>query len=284
MLTLNKELFTAPTYDNYTRVGEPFEKNGKLYTRVRTSCHKCGGSGQYAWFGVCFTCGGDGVIGKSVRLYTAEERAKYIANSEKTAARKMEKRELERLERCASAKAKFCEMYGFNPDGTTLMAIGDTFSCKDEFKAHGFKFNQLLNWHGKSPIELDGIKFITVDFDSIYEVNHGGYVVEKDNAYDFIETLKNENVDSTSEFIGEIKDKIKAMAVKVTRVSSFEGIYGTTHVYTFEDKDGNVLNWFASREQKIDEGDEVFLSGTIKSHEIYRGVKTTYVTRCKIEK
>lgn len=283
MLALNKELFTAPTYDTYTRVGEPFEKNGRLYAKVRTSCWKCGGSGQYAWFGVCYRCNGSGVEGKEVRLYTAEEREKYIENQEKIAARKLEKREQEMADRRATAKETFYEKNGFDKDGITFMALGDTFACKDILKAQGYKFNSLLNWHGVNPTEVDGVKFIPVNFDTVYEVTHTGYVREKEDAYKTIEDVKNENVISTSNFIGEVKDKFKSMAVKVKHVSFFEGKFGLTYVYTFEDKDGNVLNWFASKCQEIESGDEVFISGTIKSHEVYKGVKTTYITRCKIE-
>ena len=53
-MTMNK-YFTAPSYDNWERVGESYEAEGKMYTKIREKCWKCSGSGIYARFGECFS-------------------------------------------------------------------------------------------------------------------------------------------------------------------------------------------------------------------------------------
>ena len=90
-MTMNK-YFTAPSYDAWERVGEPYELEGKVYTKIRTKCWKCGGSGIYARFGECFSCNGSGYNVKNVRLYTEKERASLErATAKRAAAREAKK-------------------------------------------------------------------------------------------------------------------------------------------------------------------------------------------------
>jgi len=65
----------APTYQSWT-IEKVDEDSHKAY--VSTPCWKCGGSGQYAWFGVCFKCNGAGKETKWVKAYTPEQYDKYI--------------------------------------------------------------------------------------------------------------------------------------------------------------------------------------------------------------
>lgn len=63
-----EKMFTSKTYENYERVGEPFKKNNKYYTRVKCKCNRCT-NGIYAvgienghikphpvYNGVCLKC------------------------------------------------------------------------------------------------------------------------------------------------------------------------------------------------------------------------------------
>lgn len=273
-------MFTAPTYDHWERFGEIEEKNGKPYTKVKTTCHKCGGSGMYLYFGTCFTCNGSGVLGKTVRLYTKEERAKLVENNERAAERRLERKK----ESILKAKENFYKKNGFNENGVTYMAVGDTYKIKEELKAKGCKFSGLLNWHTPEPIEIENVEFVEIEIDKVYEPMSDGYFRILDTAEEYVEERKYSTVESDSEYIGEVGEKVSRILVTVKNVSSFDGYYGTTHVYCFEDLDGNKISWFASRDQELNIEDTVYISGKIKSHELYRGFKTTYLTRCKIEK
>ena len=71
------EYFVADSYINLKRVGEPFEKNGKMYVNVFKNCPKCGGLGIMPSQSQCFYCHGTKGQVKSVRVYTAEEKEKY---------------------------------------------------------------------------------------------------------------------------------------------------------------------------------------------------------------
>jgi len=115
---------------------------------------------------------------------------------------------------------------------------------------------------------------------------------------------KQEKVAASSEYIGKKGDKIgrklsaadkrkgaaafPALTVTVGFTRSFETNWGTTTVVNFTDTDGNVLIWFASNGafdangQKVAEGKSYTLSGTIKGHKDYKGVKQTSLNRCKL--
>lgn len=84
-----------------------------------------------------------------------------------------------------------------------------------------------------------------------------------------------------TEWYGSIKDKVD-LNVKLIRRCSYDTMYGTTYVYTFEDDQGHQLVWKTGTWLEQDKGDEVTLKGTIKAHSEYKGIKQTELTRCKV--
>ena len=91
------------------------------------------------------------------------------------------------------------------------------------------------------------------------------------------------------EFVNEFyltpKDKFetKATVARVSYGESNYGYYPTPMTYiTFRSEDGHRLFWATSANVDPEEGQEVTLKGTIKSHDVYKDQKSTKVTRCKI--
>ena len=82
-----------------------------------------------------------------------------------------------------------------------------------------------------------------------------------------------------SNFLGKEGDKLTA-TVFVNRHIQFEGAYGITHLYLMKDKNGNEIKWFSSR-HVLDEGCSYEITGRIKGHDVYKGVKATILTRAK---
>jgi len=89
--------------------------------------------------------------------------------------------------------------------------------------------------------------------------------------------------DSPSEFVGSIKERITFEAI-VMSVRSFEGTFDTVHLHKFKDAKGNLFAWFASNDQELGSGDEITITGTVKSHNEFHGIKETIITRCKVVK
>ena len=86
-----------------------------------------------------------------------------------------------------------------------------------------------------------------------------------------------------SEYIGTIKERLTIENVEVKHISSYMGGYGPIWIYNFISGD-NYLTWFASREQDIEVGDKITLTGTVQKHNVYKDNKVTYINRCKMIK
>ena len=57
------------------------------------------------------------------------------------------------------------------------------------------------------------------------------------------------------------------------------GQWGPTTLVKFIDNDGNLLTWFASGDRDYNVGEAGFITGTVKQHKEYQGIKETSVSR-----
>lgn len=85
-----------------------------------------------------------------------------------------------------------------------------------------------------------------------------------------------------SSFVGSVGDRITFDAADVVCICARDSIYGVTFMYKFHDNDGNVLMW--STGTSLDTDCKYTVTGTIKNHEEFNGVKQTWLTRCKATK
>lgn len=90
-----------------------------------------------------------------------------------------------------------------------------------------------------------------------------------------------------SEYIGTIGER-KKLIVTLMNYYSYYTNFGDNYIYTMCDADGNVLVWkttkilsISSNGDVIKKGDLLEITGTIKEHLEYKGVKQTHLTRCK---
>lgn len=87
-----------------------------------------------------------------------------------------------------------------------------------------------------------------------------------------------------SQYVGEENQKLEVSIVSFELVYSGDSMYGGYYVYRFKDAEGNIFTWGTSKSldgSKLDQIKKV--RGTVKKHEIYRDVKQTVLTRCKVE-
>lgn len=101
----------------------------------------------------------------------------------------------------------------------------------------------------------------------------------RDKAYQ--ERIKKEAEMSTSEYVGQLGDKADVDVEICYKVSEWPGEWGATYLYKILDTDGNVYMWYSSR-YFGDNPEWKKIKGTIKSHQEYRGIKQTILTRCKV--
>lgn len=182
-------------------------------------------------------------------------------------------------------KSEWLEVNGFSGYGVTYLVLGNSYPIKDELKEAGFKFSPLLRWHGvsndfKLPEDCEYKELRYEDVFTWDEDSHTTFM--KEGAREKIDLIFNPIVESNSQFVGEIGERLRDIPMTVRNIGGFDSAYGYKWVYTFEDKDGNVYSWFTTSQQAIAVGMNCTVTGTIKAHVEYRKVFTTQLNRCKI--
>ena len=288
--------FTADTYKNWERVGEPFTNSkGKLYTKVKCQCDRCH-KGTYvtrvengqpvphpAFGGVCLKCGGSGFLAEEVRLYTESEYTAMARRKEQDRLKKEQEQKEKMQAEYADKKAKWLVENGFNDSEVTYIYFpSDSYEVKEELKSAGFKFNPILMWHRESNIGYED-KVIALPFAAVGEFSAWGKGEFFSYAKDTVQTMLNEaRPHAETEWAAAVKNKISNVEVTLTKSRSFDGMYGTTYIYTFVEGK-HVYVWFTSKILPYAIGDTVVLSGTVKEHKDYLGEHQTVVTRCRVE-
>ena len=290
----------AKSYEGYEYdETKAYEKNGKMYVSARCKCDRCT-KGVYvtrvengqpvphpAFGGVCLKCGGSGFITKEVRLYTDKE----FEQMEKASIKAAEKREAAREQKMkaeyANKRAKWLEENGFNENLTTFVYFpADSFEVKDSLKDAGFRFSKILLWHIANIPEGYEDKVVEINLDQIAEIGAWGEGYYKPDARTLVDdVLKNCRPieESTSEWLFEEKERFYDYAVVLKSVRGMETRFGWTTLIKFEDDHGNILDWWTSTDMKAEVGDRILLTGTVKSHNEYKGIKSTTVTRCRLK-
>lgn len=122
---------------------------------------------------------------------------------------------------------------------------------------------------------------VTIFAQDYIEYDHAGYAASAITLYLRHLEEKARVDDSRSEYQGVV-GKRQDWTLTVTKVMTFDGYYGTSHMHIMQDDAGNVFVWSSSSYQ-FEIGDVVTGKGTVKEHKEYRGIKQTVLTRCKFE-
>lgn len=92
-----------------------------------------------------------------------------------------------------------------------------------------------------------------------------------------------EEIRKVSEHVGKVGERIEVACTSFVCKSSWEGPFGTTYLYSFNDTTNNVYIWYASSPVlATDEERIVSVKGTVKEHSSFNGIKQTVLTRCKV--
>lgn len=176
----------------------------------------------------------------------------------------------------------FFKWHNINENGYTYIAVGDTYSIKEELKKAGAKFSKELGWSFKE----DPVKFKTVkiELDSIAHKSDKGIYHLNENTPELIKSMQQMFIEPTnSEWVGNVGDKITVLCI-LKDTHQFQGAFGLTTVFTFSDENENSIVWMTTKSIPLSVGDECALKGTIKAHNTFRGDKQTILTRCSYEK
>lgn len=251
------------------------DKNGTEYYESYT-CQRCGGLGvikcfEYVEGGICFECGGSGKSRKRTwKKYTPEY-------AEKLEQKRAAKAKMQAPERNIALFGKL----GLADDGSAYVVMGNTYERKNELKNAGAHYHPALGWYFSEQVEnFDVRRFESQDFGIKDEYGRWNILGGKSSVIAAAQE-EYERGKIHSEFVGEIGEKV-SIEVTVERVAGYETQWGWTSVFTMVDADGNFFVWKTSSGD-MDEGSHVQVSGKIKEHSEYRGIKQTVLTRCKVK-
>lgn len=290
---MEKKLMTAKSYSNAEIIKE-YEKNGKMYGIIKEKCDRCNGRGEYWWgamingrpqfSGTCYACNGARYFIKEVRLYTEEEYNKMEATKEKNRQKKAEEHKKKLEAEFETNRIKWLAENGWSQDGVTYVVTGDSYSIKDELKQAGFRYDGTLRWHKAEFDERYADRLIEVKFDEICTMSAWGKGSYNPDAQKIVEEkIAATQPESTSEWIGEVGDKVKDIKVQLIRKYSMDGRYGLTTLYSFQDESGNILNWWTTSYKEIEVGQWTTIkTATIKKLDEYKDVKQTTLTRVRL--
>ena len=89
-----------------------------------------------------------------------------------------------------------------------------------------------------------------------------------------------ERLAAESDYLGSVGEKISVNFVSGREVACCETQFGLLHIYEFKDANGNAIVWKSSSSKDIPESGTV--TGTVKAHGAYAGIKQTVILRAKI--
>lgn len=175
----------------------------------------------------------------------------------------------------------FYKWYNINENDYTYVAVGDTYSIKDELKKAGAKFSKELGWTFKE----DPIKFktIKVELNSIAHKGKNGIYHLNPEIEETMKKFHEMFIEPTSsEWVGNVGEKLTTLVI-LKSSHQFQGTFGLTTVFTFSDENENSIVWMTTKDININVGDACELRGTIKAHNTFRGDKQTLLSRCSCE-
>lgn len=233
----------AKSFQNFTQICDPYEKNGKMYVDV---INPSTGSKR------------------SVRWYSDYEYAKlYPEDAAKRAANKP-----------SSQK----EALGFQKGYITIFK-GDTYPHLEWFQEKKeCRYCTFWGWYVVSTEEVPAdvpSEIIPVQL-NWEDVGQGNGALKSETAVkNAVDALIYDP--SPSQWIGSMGERLE-LTLTVTRAIELETGYGGT-MHIMEDEEGNVFVW-STNARSWPEGSEHKIKGTVKDHSTYRNTRQTILTRC----
>ena len=191
--------------------------------------------------------------------------------------------DMTKIERVRNWNENFYRWNAFDQNGDTWVVLGNTYEIKDELKKNGAKFSRELGWHFDK--EIADYNVVKVNIIEVAEKNFDGKLFFKEDAVEIVNSKKKalETFESTkSQYLGEIGERLTVKVI-LKKVYIFEGVFGTTGIFTFEDEEENTIVWKTSADKAFEEDTIYVLTGKVKEHSEYRGDKQTVLTRCNFK-
>ena len=245
--------YVAKSYQEWARETEPYEANGKMYVVVRKPTGAT----------------------KTVRAYTETEYCKMYG---------LTSAEVSSTPSGETAKPQghvVKDLLGFQR-GYIYIFKGDLENAEYWFKrTKECRYHVIFGWYVVSteevPFDIPScIQSVQLPWEKVG--NADGTLLPKATIQAALDTLRYD--DSPSEYQGNIGDRLD-VSVTLTRVIDLgENAYGSTsRIFCFIDANENCYSWTTGVSKDWLVNDQLKLRGTVKQHDIVKGVKFTMLTR-----
>ena len=175
------------------------------------------------------------------------------------------------------------ETLGFK-EGFVTVFRGNTYSVKDWLKEHGARFSALINWYIPSDIPLpesfpEGIEPVKLEWAAMIDPATGKF-----GSPDYIKAMIPAYIysESKSDYVGTIGERSE-FTVKLCSVRTIPTQFGYSNLYTFCDKDANIIIYFGTSTLSMEVGNKYRISAIVRDHSVYRNEKQTRVAYIKVK-
>lgn len=171
------------------------------------------------------------------------------------------------------------EVLGFEADFITLI-IGNTVPFTDWLHSIGARYHKIFQWYLPSLAEIPEIipEGLSLKRITWAQVASGKYLKPDVELYELMRQIKFGH--PKSQFVGKVGDRI-TLPLTVEKVITATTKYGETHVHIFKDTDENIFQWTTGT-RLLDEHQTYQITGTLKTHEVYKGENRNILTRCQV--
>lgn len=246
-----EKYYVAKTYTDWPRETEPYEVSGRMYVKVKSP---------------------KGAV-KQVRAYTENEYQKLYGKPALAPVPQNGEPE-------TPIAFKVNSVLGFQK-GYIWIFKGDLENAEYWFsKTPECRYCVMWGWYIASTDEIPAdmpscIQAVKLPWEKVG--NTDGTLLPKSIYSVAVESLISNG--NPSEFQGEIGDRIERKVNLVAAIELGETQFGSQRLYCFEDTEKNQYAWKTGVSKDWEIGNEISLKGTVKEHEIYKGVKRTVLTR-----
>ena len=169
-------------------------------------------------------------------------------------------------------------------DGFITLLQGNTYAAREWLKANGAKYHKEFNWFFPSDVEVpaqfpNDLVPVRLYLDEIVSDKENEFIVFDKHFHQIIDSKRYPA--SSSEWVGEI-GKTQEFILKYVNCFGFQSQFGYTHIYNFEDKDGNIVKTMTTRALDVEADTWYSITARVKSHDTYHNEKQTMINYVKI--
>lgn len=238
----------AKSYQKFSQIGEPFEKNNKMYIKIDNKGTE-----------------------KIVRWYSEQEYNKLYPETPNVEATSS-------VNKNSKYYRSQKEVLGFEK-GYIHLILGINENNENWVRESKARYTRMWGWYWPSHLDLpetipSGTKFVKLDWETVSLDNEK--LMPEGQIERAVSSILYEPTDSVH--VGKVGERLDLILI-VKKAIKIDTDYGTSTMHIMSDYDGNTFIWTTGVKTLVT-NQEYEIRGTVKAHSEYHGDKQTILTRC----